>query len=177
MNQMMIEQMWDAFRQKYGVYLRLLDAIPADRYFTNPISGMRTPAELAVHISGSVVRDFAQGVAQGRITAHEESEEKVATELGAKPAIVAFAAQCFEQASEAVARIGDAELSAMVTTPWGNWPGWLAFQILSDEFVHHRGQLTAYARACGVEPPFIWDFEGNAAEYRPKAEHAASSGS
>ena len=171
MNQTTLEQMWDTFRQKYGVYLRLLEAIPADGYASHPISGMRTPADLAVHIS-SVVRDFAQGVANGRITA-EESDEKVATKLGGKPAIVAFAVQCFEQASEAVARIGDAELSAIVTTPWGNWPGWLAIQILSDEFLHHRGQLTAYARACGVEPPFIWDFEGNAAEYRPKAEPAA----
>ena len=61
----------------------------------------------------------------------------------------------------------------MVATPWGTWPGWLAVQILSDEFLHHRGQLTAYARACGGEPPFIWDFEGNAEEYRPKAQPAA----
>jgi uncharacterized damage-inducible protein DinB len=171
MNQTMLEPMWDTFRQKYGVYLRLLEAIPADRYASQPVSGMRTPGELAVHIS-SVVRDFAQGVQTGQITAHD-SDQKVAAELGGKPAIVAFAVQCFEQASEAVARISDAELSATVTTPWGNWPGWLAIQILSDEFLHHRGQLTAYARACGVEPPFIWDFEGNAAEYRPKAEAAA----
>jgi uncharacterized damage-inducible protein DinB len=171
MNQTMLESMWDAFRQKYGVFLRLLEAIPADRYASHPIPGMRTPAELAVHIS-SVVRDFAEGVATGQIRSHEEADQEAA-QLGGKPAIMAFAVQCFEQASEAVARIGDAELSARVTTPWGNWPGWLAIQILSDEFLHHRGQLTAYARACGVEPPFIWDFEGNAAEYRPRPEPAA----
>jgi len=172
MNQAVLEQMWDVFRQKYGVYLRLLDAIPADRYYSQPIPGMRTPAELAVHVSGSVVRDFAQGIAKGQITADEGSEEKVATELGGKPGVLAFAARCFEEASDAVTRIGDAELSGIVTTPWGSWPGWLAVQIMSDEFLHHRGQLTAYARACGAEPPFIWDFEGNAAEYRPRAEPA-----
>jgi uncharacterized damage-inducible protein DinB len=173
MNKAALDQMWDQFRQKYGVYLRLLDTIPADRYASHPISGMRTPAELAVHVSGSVVRDFAQGVAKGQITADESSESQVAAELGGKPAVLAFAGRCFKQASEAVARIGDAELSGMVTTPWGTWPGWLAVQILSDEFLHHRGQLTAYARACGVEPPFIWDFEGNLDEYRPSAESAA----
>jgi hypothetical protein len=69
MNKATLDQMWDQFRQKYGVYLRLLDVIPADRYATHPVAGMRTPAELAVHISGTVVRDIAEGVAKGRITA------------------------------------------------------------------------------------------------------------
>jgi uncharacterized damage-inducible protein DinB len=173
MNQAALEQMWDVFRQKYGVYLRLLDAIPADCYASHPVPGMRTPAELAVHVSGSVVQDFTEGVANGRITGHEDNtEQKLAAELGGKPAIMAYAVRCFEQASDAITRIGDAELSAMVTTPWGTWPGWLALQIMSDEFLHHRGQLTAYVRACGAEPTFIWDFEGNAAEYRPRAEPA-----
>jgi uncharacterized damage-inducible protein DinB len=174
MNKATLEQMWDQFRQKYGVYLRLLDAIPAEQYASHPIPGMRTPAELAVHVSGSVVRDIAQGVAKGRITADEASEAHVAAELGGKTATLAFARRCFEQANEAVARIGDRELSAMVPTPWGmTWPGWVALHVLSDEFLHHRGQLSAYARACGIEPPFIWDYEGNAPEYRPKAEPAA----
>jgi uncharacterized damage-inducible protein DinB len=173
MNKTTLDQMWDQFRQKYGVYLRLLDAIPADRYASHPIPGMRTPAELAVHVSGTIVRDIAQGVAKGRITADEGFEAAVTSELGGKPAILAFAGRCFEQASQAVAQIGDAELAAMVPTPWGmSWPGWVAFHVLSDEFLHHRGQLSAYARACGVEPPFIWGYEKNAEEYRPRPEPA-----
>jgi uncharacterized damage-inducible protein DinB len=174
MNKAALDQMWDQFRQKYGIYLRLLDAIPADRYASHPISGMRTPAELAVHVSGSVVRDIAQGVAKGQITADESSEAQVAAELGGKPAVLAFAGRCFDEASQAVGQIGDTELDASVPTPWGmSWPGWVAFQVMSDEFLHHRGQLSAYARACGAEPPFIWDFGGNGAEYRPRAESAA----
>jgi uncharacterized damage-inducible protein DinB len=174
MNKATFDPVWDQFRQKYGVYLRLLDAIPADRFASHPIPGMRTPAELAVHVSATVVRDIAEGVAKGRITADEETEAEVAAELGGKAAIVAFAGRCFEQASDAIKRIGDAELSAMVPTPWGKaWPGWVAFQVMSDEFLHHRGQLSAYARACGAEPPFIWDFEANAEAYRPKARAAA----
>jgi len=175
MNKTTLDQMWDQFRQKYGVYLRLLDAIPADRYASHPIPNMRTPAEMAVHVSGSVVRDIAQGVAKGRITADEASEAKVAAELGGKAEILAFAGRCFEQASEAVERIGDAELSAMVPTPWEKtWPGWIAIHVLSDEFLHHRGQLSAYARACGVEPPFLWSYEENAERYRPRTEPAGA---
>jgi uncharacterized damage-inducible protein DinB len=168
MNKAALDQMWDQFRQKYGVYLRLLEAIPEDRYATHPVPGMRTPAELAVHISGSVVRDIAEGVAKGRITADESSEDRTAAELGNKAALVDFARQCFEQADAAVKRIGDAELEAMVPTPWNKvWPGFVAFHVLHDEFMHHRGQLYAFARCCGAEPPFMWGYADNAPEYQP----------
>ena len=174
MNKQDFNQMWDHFRQKYGVYLRTLEAIPADRYYTHPVPGMRSPAELLVHISGSIVRDITEGVAKGRITADELSEEKVAADLGTKPALIAFAEQCFDRASAAAARIGDAELAAMVPTPWkASWPGATAFRIMNDEFVHHRGQLYTFARACGAEPPFMWGYGDNAPEYRPRAVAAA----
>ena len=67
-----------------------------------------------------------------------------------------------------VARIGDAELQAIASTPWRmSWPGWVGFSIMNDEFVHHRGQLYVYARLFSVAPPFIWSFGENTAEFRP----------
>jgi uncharacterized damage-inducible protein DinB len=167
-NKQALDQMWDQFRQKYGVYLRVLDAIPADRYATHPVPGWRTPAELAVHISATCVRDIAEGVAKGRITVDEAGESKIAAGLGNKEAVIAFARECFGRANAAVARIGDAELAATVSTPWGSsWPGAVAFHVMHDEFLHHRGQLTAFIRLCGGEPPFIWGYADNAAEYKP----------
>jgi uncharacterized damage-inducible protein DinB len=175
MDKATLDQMWDQFRQKYGVYLRLLEAIPEDRFATHPVAGMRTPAELAVHVSSTVVRDIAEGVAKGEITVDEAAEGKTAVELGSKAAVIAFARQCFERADAAVKRIGDAELAAMVPTPWHSvWPGWVAFHVLSDEFMHHRGQLYCFARASGAEPPFMWGYADNEAEFRPAA--AAASG-
>jgi uncharacterized damage-inducible protein DinB len=168
-NKQALDHMWDQFRQKYGVYLRGLEAIPADRYPTHPVPGMRTPAEMVVHISATVVRDIAEGVAKGRITVDEAGEDNVAAELGNKPALIAFARECFDRANAAVARIGDAELAAMVPTPWGyTWPGAVAFQVMNDEFVHHRGQLTAFLRLCGGEPPYMWGYGDNAPEYQPR---------
>jgi uncharacterized damage-inducible protein DinB len=175
MHKAMLDQMWDQFRQKYGVYLRLLEAFPAERYFTHPVSGMRSLAELIVHVSGTVVRDIAEGVAKGEITVDEAGEAKVAADLGTKAAIIAFSRQCFERADAAVRRIGDGELAAMVPTPWKSvWPGWVAFHVLSDEFMHHRGQLYAYARCFGVEPPFMWSYGENAPEYQPRPEPAGA---
>ena len=168
MNKQALDQMWDQFRQKYGVYLRALEALPADRFHTHPVAGMRTPAEMVTHISGTIVRDIVEGVAKGAITVDEAGEAKVAADLGSKPALVAFARECFERANAAVDRIGDAQLSAMVPTPWGSsWPGKVAFHIMSDEFMHHRGQLYAFLRASGAEPPFIWGYAENEPAFQP----------
>jgi len=170
MDKQALNQVWDQIRQKYGVYLRLLEAIPEDRYHSHPVPGMRTPAELVAHVSGSVVRDIARGIAKGAITADESSEAKVASGLATKRDVIAFARKCWDLANVAVAATGNAELNAMVPTPWEmTFPGWVGFNILNDEFLHHRGQLYAYARLCGAEPPFIWDFGKNAPEFRPSA--------
>jgi uncharacterized damage-inducible protein DinB len=169
MDKQALDQAWDQIRQKYGVYLRLLEAIPEDRYHTHPVPGMRTPAEMAVHVSGTVVRDIAKGVAKGEITADESSESQVATKLKTKAALIAFANSCWKEADAAVATIGDPQLNAMVPTPWDmTFPGWVGFNIMGDEFLHHRGQLSAFARACGAAPPFIWGFADNAADFRPR---------
>lgn len=170
MDKQALTETWDQFRQKYGVYLRFLEAFPEDRWHSHPVPGMRTAAELAVHISSTVVRDTAQGVAKGAITADEGAEAAVAAGLKTRQDVVAFALKCWREADAAVARIGDAQLAAIVTTPW-NWdfPGWVGFNIMNDEFLHHRGQLYVYARLCGVAPPFIWGFAENASEFRPSA--------
>ena len=170
MKQSTLHRTWDQFRQKYGVYLRLLESIPEERMHTHPVPGLRTPAEMVAHVSGTLVRDIAQGVAKGEITAHEASESAVAAGLATRADVIAFAERCWQQASAAVATIGDAELAAMVPTPWGmSLPGWVAINLLNDEFLHHRGQLYAYARLCGAKPPFLWGFADNAPDFRPPA--------
>ena len=167
MNKQALDGFWGQFRQKYGVYLRLLEAIPADRYQSQPVPGLRSAAELAVHVAGTCVRDIAEGVATGTVRADEGAEPRLAKEMG-KPDLIAFARQCFDEADAAVAGIGDAELGAMVSTPWGSdWPGWVGFSVMNDEFMHHRGQLYVYARLFGVAPPAMWSFGENAAEFRP----------
>ena len=175
MDRQTLGQMWDQMRQKYGVYLRALEAIPEERFQTHPVAGMRTPAELVAHISGTVIRDFAQGIARGAITADEGGEANVAAGLGTKAAVLAFARRCWDQADAAVATVGDRQLAATVTTPWQmSFPGWVGFEMMNDEFLHHRGQLYVYARACGAAPPFMWGFGDNAPEFQPRTADAGA---
>ena len=170
MNRQALDGAWDQLRQKYGVYLRLIETFPEDRYHTHPVPGLRTVAEMVAHVSGTVLRDIAQGVAKGEITADEDAEPRAAAGLRTRAELLAYARRCWKDADAAVATIGDAQLNAMVPTPWHmTFPGWVGFSIMSDEFLHHRGQLATYARLCGVQPPFIWSFAGNAPEFRPAA--------
>ena len=129
MDKPMLDQVWDQFRQKYGIYLRLLETIPEERYPSHPVPGMRTPAQLVVHMSGTLVRDITEGVAKGKITADESAEDKVAADLGSRAALIAFARKCWGQANVSVGKIGNAQLTAMVPTPWDmTFPGWVGFQ-------------------------------------------------
>jgi len=168
MNKQTLARRWDLLRQGYGVYLRVLESIPEDRLQDHVIPGMRTPAELVAHTSGAIVREFARGVAEGEIKASED-ESTLAAGLSTRAQAVAYARQCWDDANEAMSRVGDAELAATVSSPWNmSFPGTAVVNMMSDEFIHHRGQLYAYARAAGGEPPFVWSFAENAPEFAPK---------
>jgi hypothetical protein len=167
MTKQSLDQQWDQLRQKYSSYLRLLESMPADRFHTRIVPGMGTPAELVVQMSAAIVRDIAQGVAKGEIRRDGSAEARIVADLGSKMAIIAYARKCWSVASEAVTKIGNAQLNATINTPWNmEIPGWIGFNILNDEFLHHYGQLYTYARLCGAEPPFLWGFAESAFQYR-----------
>ncbi len=169
MNKQWLEGMWDHMRQKYGIYMRVLEAIPADRFQTNPVPGMRTPTQVVVHTSASILRDIAEGVASGKITADEAGEDGLAAGLESKADVLDFARACWDRADAAIKKSGDEELNGGVENPWGiPLDGTFAMVVLNDEFLHHRGQLFTYARACGAEPPFMWGFAENAPDFQPR---------
>jgi uncharacterized damage-inducible protein DinB len=168
-NKRTLDAVWDQVRQKYGVYLRLLEAIPDDQYQAHPIRGMRTPAEMVAHTSSGIVRSIAQGVVKGEIKPNAAIETADAQSLKTSADAIAYARRCWKEADKAVASIGDDQLAAMVNA-WGMaLPGSACITILTDELVHHRGQLYVFARACGGNPPFLWSFGENAPEFAPRA--------
>jgi len=169
MDKQTLGRRWDRFRQGYGIYLRVLEAIPEDKLQEHVIPGMRTPAELIAHTSGVIVRDFANGLATGEIKEGED-EATAAAGLTTREKALTYARECWDDANAAMSRVGDAELGATVASPWGmSFPGTAVVNMMHDEFVHHRGQFYAYARASGGEPPFVWSFAENAPDFAPRA--------
>jgi uncharacterized damage-inducible protein DinB len=168
LNKQTLDRRWDLFRQQYGIYMRLLEALPDERMQDHVVPGMRTPAELIAHTSGTIVRDFAQGVANGEIRT-DENEKEAAAALASRSDALAYARKCWDAADSAMSGVGDEQLSATVTTPWNmSFPGTAVVNMMSDEFLHHRGQLYVYARAAGGEPPFLWSFDKNATDFAPR---------
>lgn len=170
MNKQMLAPMWDMTRQRMGILLRCIDAIPADKINATPIPGMKSPKELVVHLCG-FMRATPDAVAKGEMGNFDE--KAMAAAITTKEQLVAFARECWNAADKTTASVSDAQIAAMVKTPWGDFPGLAMYSIATDEFIHHRGQLYAYLRAMGIEPPMVWSFEANAAEFQPKA-HSAS---
>lgn len=159
---------WEHFRQINGLTFRIMSSLPADKLDSHPIANMRTPKELLVHMYGMVVKNITLGITTGAIT---NCDEKAAiASLKTKDDLVRYCNECWTAADTAAKSVTDAQLQATVQTPWGiSFPGFAAAGVVCDEYLHHRGQLYAYTRALGVEPPMVWDFEHNEAAFAPQA--------
>ncbi len=168
MDKQTLERRWDVLRQHYGIYVRVLEAIPENRLQEAIVPGMRSVAALVTHTSGGIVRDIAKGIASGAIE-HGDKEADVAPALSSTKKALDYARECWQAADAAIDSVGDEELRAQVKTPWNmTFSGSTAFNLMSDEFLHHRGQLYVYARLAGGAPPFLWSFDKNAPDFAPR---------
>jgi uncharacterized damage-inducible protein DinB len=168
MNLAYVRTLWEEMRLVNGITLRAIEAVPADQVDTRPIRDMRTPKELVCHMA-ETMRACSVGPIQGAIQSFEEHEKERCAAMSTREDLIRTMKSAWDDANAAVRSMTDAQAVASVQTPWNfSPPGWLCIQIIFDEHVHHRGQLYAYLRALGVEPPFMWDFEHNAPEFQPK---------
>jgi uncharacterized damage-inducible protein DinB len=171
MNRSIVGYMWEELRLINGITLRVIGAIPKDKIDVRPIGKMRTPKELVAHIYTNM-RIVAEGIAKGAITEDERAESGV--ELRSLDDMLRYARDCWNAADRVMPKLTDAQIQAMVKTPWGmDMPGHICSTIIYDEHLHHRGQLYAFLRALGAEPPFMWDFENSAPEFRPRVAEKA----
>jgi uncharacterized damage-inducible protein DinB len=171
MNLAYIRTLWEEQRLVTGITLRATQAVPADKIDTRPIKEMRTPKELVCHMAATM-RATAVGVTVGKFTLDESLEKCVG--IRTRDDLLRAMSDAWKTADKAVQSLTDAQAVANVETPWGfSPPGWVCVQIIFDEHLHHRGQLYAFLRALGVEPPFMWDFEKSAPEFQPKQHQQA----
>lgn len=162
MNKQAVTAMWDHFKQVHGVTLRAIEMLPKDKLDTHPIAGMRSPKELVVH-TYVYCKAIPEAVVKGSLTADDGKEpiDKIKTHED----LVKYARDCFAAADKATRQITDTNLNAMVPTFWGpTMPGSALMGVVPDEHLHHRGQLYAYLRTFGIEPPFMWGFDQNEPE-------------
>jgi len=153
-----------------GITFRAIAAIPKDKIDAQPIKDMRTPKELVVHMYTSM-RYIADGIVNGEIKWSEEVDKETCNRIKSHDDLTRYAGESWKAADRAIQSLADGQTTAMVKTPWGqDFPGFVCVSIIHDEHLHHRGQLYAFLRLFGVEPPFMWDFEHSAPEFQPQLE-------
>jgi uncharacterized damage-inducible protein DinB len=162
-------KLWNRLRVLNGIALRCVEALPADSLDQHPIPNMRTPKELTVHLYGMIVEAMGVGIVKGEITAYDEAA--ACASIRTRDELVKWCRERWANADRAMQTITDEQASGPVKTPWGfDAPGYGMLIGLNEEFLHHRGQLYAYLRALGAEPPVNWDFENSEPEFRPRQE-------
>ncbi|HEX7077430.1 MAG TPA: DinB family protein [Candidatus Eisenbacteria bacterium] len=173
MNIEYVRTLWEEFRLVNGITTRVIEAIPADKIGTRPVRDMRTPTELVVHMA-ETMRGVVEGIVSGEIKEYESSEKALCPTIQSRDDLAKLMRDAWAKANKAIGGLRPEQATAMVKSPWGmDFPGWVCVQIVFDEHLHHRGQLYAFLRALGVEPPFMWDFENNAAEFKPRQHQQA----
>jgi uncharacterized damage-inducible protein DinB len=159
---------WDMMRLRHGIALRLVDQFTDAQITSHPVAGMRTPAEILVHVY-AFMDAMADSPRTGKLDANSTDEPKFAASVTTKAQLLAFMNERWTAADRAARALTDADLGRMVETPWGNFPGAAMLGFIYDEFLHHRGQIYAFARVYGMEPVMVWDFDHSAPQFQPQA--------
>jgi uncharacterized damage-inducible protein DinB len=158
---------WDRLRIVNGIALRCVERLPEGALDSHPIPNMRTPKELVVHLYGQILGAMGEGIVSGEIQTFDEPA--AVASIHTRDELLAWCRERWTQADRAMRGLTDAQAAASIKTPWGfDASARSMMDGLHDEFLHHRGQLYAFLRALGAEPPSNWDFENNAPEFQPK---------
>jgi uncharacterized damage-inducible protein DinB len=167
MNKQQLLARSDYFSMVHGVTLRAISMLTDGELDFRPRPGMRSPRELIFHIY-SQEKILAEAASQGRFSMEAASGTSPEDGPGAAACRTlitvgdarAYAEAC-HRAAEAIFRtLSDEDLARLVESPLGAHPAWQYFAFAYDEHWHHRGQLYAYLRLLGKEPPMLYGYGG-----------------
>ncbi len=135
-------------------FVRLAEAIPADKYTWRPSADVRSVAEVFLHVAGAnyaLYKNVGTPIPAGLDI---KNWEKSTTD---KEKIVATLKDSFAHAKKAIAAVPDADLEKSIDWFGGKITerGFLLFT--TRHAAEHLGQSIAYARMNGVVPPWTAD--------------------
>jgi uncharacterized damage-inducible protein DinB len=140
------------------VFDRAVRAIPADHLGFRPTPRNMSACEMAHHVY-HILLISAIGVRDGACS-REAAELPPAPEHITDPAQLAEIGRRVRDVAEpALAALTEAQLDREIAYYFGmRATGLDSLRNLTEELLHHRGQLQVYLRLMGVEPPSIRDF-------------------
>ncbi|HEX6879307.1 MAG TPA: DinB family protein [Terriglobales bacterium] len=141
-------------------FVRLAEAIPADKYTWRPEGDVRSIAEVFLHVAGANYSLYKMVGTPPPANIDLKNIEKSTTD---KAKIVATLKDSFAHARQAIKAVPDSDLDKSLDWFGGKntQRGILLFTV--RHAAEHLGQSIAYARSVGVVPPWTADAQKKAA--------------
>lgn len=132
-------------------YIRLADAIPAEKYNWRPTEGTRTIGEVYMHIASA---NYAYARMLGTPLPANLDLKALMASSSDKGKVIPALKESFVHFRNAILAIKDSELDKEIKTSRGQMTIRGSFFLISGHFGEHLGQSIAYARSVGIVPPW-----------------------
>lgn len=128
--------------------------IPSDKYGWRPAPGVRSIAEVFMHLAGEWYFYCPRSIGGNQPADFGEPRAKLAAleKIGSKDEVIAEMAKSWNYCKAQLTAANPAGLTGKYK-PWNMMLGDAAFSMVGDQH-EHLGQLIAYARSVGVKPPW-----------------------
>jgi len=147
-------------------FLRLAEAIPADKYTWRPAPDVRSFAEVFLHVSAANYNIYKLVGTPPPAGVDVKGLEKSTTD---KTKVMATLKDSFAHARKAITAMPDADLDKSLDWFGGKNTERGVLLFITRHAAEHLGQSIAYARFIGVVPPWTEDMQK---QQKPKAEPA-----
>src|SRR5579864_2116122 len=135
-------------------FVRLAEAIPADRYTWRPSPDVRTIAEVFLHASAANYNLYRLVGTPTPAGVDTKTLEQSTTD---KAKIIATLKASYAHAKMAIRRMSDADLEKTLNWNGGKITERGVLLFIVQHIAQHLGQQIAYARSIGVVPPWTTD--------------------
>lgn len=131
--------------------VKLIEAIPQDKFTWRPAEGVRSVSEVILHIAGST---YMLSSALGTPVPEGLNLETLEKSTTNKDEILKYVNDAYAFSSTAVANVSDEAMNEMIELPFGTFSKRGVIMIIATHSYEHKGQLIAYARFNGITPPW-----------------------
>jgi uncharacterized damage-inducible protein DinB len=132
-------------------FIRLAEAIPAEKYTWRPAPGVRSIAEVLLHASGANYNMYKSVGAQPPPGLDVQGIEQSTTD---KAKVIATLKDSYAHAKKAITDMPDTNLEKTLDWSGGKITQRGVLLFIVPHIAEHLGQLIAYARINGVVPPW-----------------------
>jgi uncharacterized damage-inducible protein DinB len=148
-------------------FVRLAEAIPAEKYTWRPAPDVRSFAEVFLHVSAANFNLYKLVGTPPPAGLDIKSLEKSATD---KTKVIATLKDSFAHARKAITSMPDADLDKSLDWFGGKNTERGILLFITRHAAEHLGQSIAYARVIGVVPPWTEDAQKQQKQEAPKAK-------